>query len=682
METAASIIAFVQITTEIAKCVIKTKKLWDQAQELPEDIQALILRLQCHQPIFDAMQQQLQHDDSLCSVQNDSLVRTNLDCCQMSLKTLQSTADDLISQLNAKKGLKRKLAAVKLALGKDGLDRLKNRLSESIELLKLSIMAWDMAVAKRTRDLMFSRATTEIHTRYQVAQPTTQLAIEAKDGSKQKQKQDGAAAKKNQTTSLAPNESKLVRTYSPSKLGRFALAYTTATGAWQAYIQWPSWLSQSVCEIQSSPTLCGWTYNYRMYNIVSPKSEIIQKIRIGDKAGVLELFNSRQASPFDKDQNGQSLLFHAANSKNFELCQLFLSLGLKDALLERVGESGQGALGPPVFKPNRDHPEADWMKIVELFHSYMDEPESSMLLRLFDYQRECDYGDEYVNIFRQRFLPKFYTGPLRYRLEAFRLASFHSQSPETLLGLLAENRQVTSFDVSRSSHEKVSLVHSVALALGIRFADEVLPFKRGWAMWTLACYSEGWSLLAKQVTVVASSEDLHSIESVQPWDVYSVPVWKGTPLVSVIGGALCYMSPDISFFHWDKVFQESIRQWVLDLQESGVDLAIYGQREATTLKEQMRGALDADAIESSRHSIRDSLPTAAVSLAFKRGQRADRSKWNKNHWVPIRLLELKTGPTPSDWRIIWAPEFEWMACQFWEMIEKEDIVMPGSWVDV
>lgn len=144
MEAAASIIAFVQITTEIAKCVIKTKKLWDQAQELPEDIQALILRLQCHQPIFDAMQQQLQHDDSLCSVQNDSLVQTNLDCCKMSLKTLQSTSDDLISQLNAKKGLKRKLAAVKLALGKDNLDRLKNRLGESIELLKLAIVAWDM----------------------------------------------------------------------------------------------------------------------------------------------------------------------------------------------------------------------------------------------------------------------------------------------------------------------------------------------------------------------------------------------------------------------------------------------------------------------------------------------------------------------------------------------------------
>ncbi|RSL79902.1 hypothetical protein CEP51_006991 [Fusarium floridanum] len=563
METAASIIAFVQITTEIAKCVIKTKKLWDQAQELPEDIQALIMRLQCHQPIFDAMQQQLQHDDTLCSVQNDSLVQTNLDCCKMSLKTLQSTSDELLSQLNAKKGLKRKLAAVKLALGKDSLDRLKNRLSESIELLKLAIMAWDM-----------------------------------------------------------------------------------------------------------------------MYNIISSTSEIIKKIRVGDKAGVLELFNSRQASPFDKDQNGQSLLFHAADSKNFELCRLFLSLGLKDALLERVGESRQGALTPPVFKPNRDHPEADWMKIVELFHSYMDEPESSMLLRLFDYQRECDYGDEYVNIFRQRFLPKFYTGPLRYRLEAFRLASFHSQSPETLLGLLAENRQVTSFDVSHSSHEKVSLVHSVALALGIRFADEVLPYKRGWAMWSMACYSEGWSLLVKQVTAVATPEDLHSVETVQPWDVYSVPIWSGTPLVSVIGGALCYMSPDISFFHWDQVFQESIRQWASDLQEGGVDLAIYGQREAAMLKEQMRGALDAGAIESSRHSIRDSLPTAAVSLAFKRGQRADRSKWNKNHWVPVRLLELKTGPTPSDWRIIWAPEFEWMACQFWEMIEKEDIVMPGSWVDV
>ncbi|WAO84119.1 Hypothetical protein NCS54_00132500 [Fusarium falciforme] len=604
METAASIVAFVQVGTEIAKCVIKTKKLWDQAQELPEDIQALIMRLQCYQPIFDAMQQQLQHDDSLCSVQNDSLVQTNLDCCKMSLKNLQSTSDDLLSQLNAKKGLKRKLAAVKLALGKDNLDRLKNRLSESIELLKLAIMAWDMAVAKRTRDLVFSRVTTE------------------------------------------------------------------------AYIQWPSWLSQSVCEIQSSPTLGGWTYNYRMYNIISSKSEIIKRIKVGDKDGVLELFNSRKASPFDKDDEGNSLLYYAADNKRFDLCQLFLSLGLQNALLDRVGELKESPLTPLVFNPDRHNPEVDWVKITDLFYSYLDEPETNMILRLFDCGREWAYGDEFAMVFRQRFLPKFYTGPLRHRLEAFRLGSFHMDSAGSLNRLLAQDRQITGFDVNQSSHEKLSLVHSAAVAMSIRFADEAIPQRRGAAQWPI--YSDGWSSLVREVASVASADDLHVVETVRPWDVYHVPVWKGTPLISVLGGALCYISPDISFFYWDSVFQQAIQEWALNLQESGVDLVKYGEREVQVVREQLRGALDAEAIESSRNSIRDVLPMSCKTTRV----RLRDGLWNQNHWVPIRLLEIETGPTPSDWRVIWAPEFEWMACQFWELVEKEDIVMPGSWVDV
>ncbi|KAM0546989.1 hypothetical protein ACHAPJ_010532 [Fusarium lateritium] len=298
-----------------------------------------------------------------------------------------------------------------------------------------------------------------------------------------------------------------------------------------------------------------------------------------------------------------------------------------------------------------------------------------MVLRLFDCGREWAHGDEFAMIFRQRFLPKFYIGPLNYRLEAFRLGSFHLDAPRSLKQLLSQDRQITSFDVSQSGHEKLSLVHSAAVAMGIRFADEAIPQRRGAAQWPI--YNDGWSSLVQQVATAASVDDLHTIETVRPWDVYHVPIWGGTPLVSVIGGVLCYLSPDVSFFHWDSVFQKSIQEWVLNLQVGGVDLVKYGEKEARMLREQMRGALDANAIELSRSSIRDTLPSYCATLKIR--DRAGR--WNENHWVPIRLLDLEIGPLASDWRIVWAPEFEWMACQFWETIEREDPVMPGSWID-
>ncbi|ENH61410.1 hypothetical protein FOC1_g10016225 [Fusarium oxysporum f. sp. cubense race 1] len=354
-----------------------------------------------------------------------SLVQDNLRASMEALELLRQNADYVSSKLEVKTGLKRKLAAVKIAIGKESSDRLISRLNESVTLLGLALTAWNI------------------------------------------------------------HDAKLNKIYTPSKFGRFAMAYATTT----------------------------------VYNVVSSESDIIQRIREGDRAGVRELFGTRKASPFDKDEFGHSLLYHAANSKNFDICQLLLSLGLHEALLEKAHRAGESPLAPPVFNPNRSHPEKTWLKIAGLFQSYMDEPETSMVLRMFDYHRECDYGDD------------------------------------------------------------------------------------------------------------------------------------------------------------------CIQKWVSILQESGVDLMLYGEQESINISKYFRAAFDSDAIEASRNEIRNVLPSSSAELTFRRAERSDRKMWNNNHWIPIRLLELKFGPTPSEWEIVWVPEFEWMANEFWQMMEKETIIMPGSWID-
>ncbi|KAF5263086.1 hypothetical protein FOXYS1_6173 [Fusarium oxysporum] len=507
-----------------------------------------------------------------------SLVQDNLRASMEALELLRQNADYVSSKLEVKTGLKRKLAAVKIAIGKESSDRLITRLNESVTLLSLALQAWTIDEG--------------------------QLPRKPKD------------------------DAKLNKKYTASRFGRFVMAYATTTGAWQAYLQLPSWLSSSVYELQSTPTGYGWTYNYRVYNLVSSKSDIIQKIKQGDRDGILELFGTRKASPFDKDEYGQSLLYHAAKSKNLDICQLLLSLGLREALVEKPGPYGESPLAPPVLVPSRSHPEKTWLKIAGLFQSYMDEPETSMVLLL-----------------------------------------------------LAEDRKFTSFDVSESSRTGFSLVHSIAVAFGIRFADEVLPFKRDWIMWYLSPFGDHWSHMVQGVASVATAKDLHTVEKIQPWDVYQVPCWRGTPLISVIGGALCYLSPDISFVHWDNVFQECIQKWASLLQLSGVDLMLYGEQEAANLNKYFRSSFDMSAIEASRNEIRNVMPRGSARMTFRRAERADRERWNKNHWVPIRLLKLKFGQTPGEWQISWAPEFECMANEFWQMVDKGETTMPGSWVD-
>lgn len=329
-----------------------------------------------------------------------------------------------------------------------------------------------------------------------------------------------------------------------------------------------------------------------------------------------------------------------------------------------------------IYEPKTLKPDPNFKLITQLFQSRLPRIDPIPISRLFDFLQEWAHDDEFVSVFQQKFMPNYYEGSVKDRLEAVRLGSFHMRSPFRLLRLLASDMSITSSDISTSAEHKLSLLHSTALAIGIRFADEVLPYKRAECQWRV--YNDSWSEMAVHIVSMAHPKDLHSVEEVKPWDLYHVPSWRGTPLVSLLGGALCYLSPEISFYYWDRVFQETLKRWLKDLQDGGVDLFTYGQQELVVLKDDIRGAFDADAVERSRFEVRASMSWSAANLKVKQ---AYEDGWNANHWVPIRILDLKFGPSPDDWALVWAPEFEFMAFQFWNMIDRESMVMPGAWVD-
>lgn len=162
------------------------------------------------------------------------------------------------------------------------------------------------AVSRRNADTIVSRVTSNFSEQldtFQLKHVSTIRTI-----SNRVQKTDRTEESKKQLTAIPRKRAICNGTYIPSQTGRLSLAYTKGTGAWQAYLQFPSWISQSIYIFQSRSTMAGWSFNYRVYNIVSSESEIITRIQNGDKNGVLELFSTRKASPFDKDANGDSLL--------------------------------------------------------------------------------------------------------------------------------------------------------------------------------------------------------------------------------------------------------------------------------------------------------------------------------------------------------------------------------------
>ncbi|KPM40597.1 hypothetical protein AK830_g5949 [Neonectria ditissima] len=694
MDAAAASIAFIQITTDIVKCVVKARKLWQQIKDIPDEIREMLSDMDDLGIMFEGIKNQLESDNSPLSLNDPSVIRS-LDIARQACEGLAKLITDMNTKISSKKGLKKKAAVLKITMKKENLDQYQQRLYRLISRLQLSAQFYNIALTSRTPEMISRRVTADLTTymdRRQVEAPklisrlvTADLTtyMDTQKTTKwpapsfgEEQTQEGWFTK---NTSVSPTGKPIAKPKRTSsfKLGKLELDYAKGTGAWQARIQWPSWLSESIYEVASNPSPSGWMCNFRIYNVVSFHSEIITKVRSGDKDGVLELFRTRKASPFDVDQTGTSLLYFAADKRNYDICKLLLRMGLDDRLVVPNTPRFECPLmslvtAPPSERQIGGEPEKNRQRIVELFNSYMDAPESTLILKAFNMLVGYDYGDAGVAAFQKSFLPKLYTSPLRDRLEGFRLGSFQMTSRYVLTMFLEENARGTFHDVSQSTREQLSLVHSAALALGIRFADDVVfPGKMFPVM---RQYNDRWSELVQQIGAVADYEDLNSIETVTPWDAYHVPVWRGTPLISAIGGALCYMSPDLEFYHWDNVFQKTIQEWVLNLQVAGVDLVEYGRREVIALG-QARGALDADAIVMSRNQAR---PPGGV----RHYTGSVRGKWNENHWVPIRLLGLEVGPCPEDWRLIWAPEFEWMACQFWKLIQKEeDIVVPGSWVE-
>ncbi|KAL4881860.1 hypothetical protein BJY04DRAFT_188215 [Aspergillus karnatakaensis] len=93
----------------------------------------------------------------------------------------------------------------------------------------------------------------------------------------------------------------------------------------------------------------------------------------------------------------------------------------------------------------------------------------------------------------------------------------------------------------------------------------------------------------------------------------------------------------------------------------GVDIEQYGAREC-------------ELMESS-----DFYLELSVTASQRRYPKAD---WHLIRDVDIyRILKLAYGPKPEDWQIWVNNPIDELVGEFWEMLEREEEVMPGTWID-
>jgi hypothetical protein len=78
----------------------------------------------------------------------------------------------------------------------------------------------------------------------------------------------------------------------------------------KARFQTPTWLfgvSRAI-ELYECRMHAGWNFNIQVYNVVPYDSQIFEMARSGDVIGIQDLFRTGQASPFNQDPHGFTVL--------------------------------------------------------------------------------------------------------------------------------------------------------------------------------------------------------------------------------------------------------------------------------------------------------------------------------------------------------------------------------------
>lgn len=319
--------------------------------------------------------------------------------------------------------------------------------------------------------------------------------------------------------------------------------------------------------------------------------------------------------------------------------------------------------------------------MIQVFQDYLRSSEPLPPEMMFDHIFVLEYHDEDMAIFRENFLLNYYQLPAGDRAATVRAGAFSDVSVcNSMRALLSRDEEMDRADMTASTSSGVSLLHSAAVCLGRRYGEEAIPFKRPYVYHRF--YSDDWSDWVQDLAQISSSRDLHTLETLTPPDIYQIPQWKGTPLVSLIGGIMCWLYPNLRFGNWDRAIQGVMREWLRQLLAGGVNLMEYGKREHEVFHDMCspcKGAFDADSLQASSTIVRPSLDRRTVRVPYPSPEYESDPRIDT--WRPIRLVEIEYGPDPEDWRLLWAVEFEQMACEFWAWVGRCEATMPGAWVE-
>ncbi|KAF9874879.1 hypothetical protein CkaCkLH20_07573 [Colletotrichum karsti] len=125
-----------EMASKFGTSIVKLKKLWDEVQDVPNEISQLFRQLELLRPVLQEMNDEFVQQTH--KVHENRAANLSMEYCQQAVGELGRLAEDLQSQVNNAKRTRRNITKLKVSFKKELIRSYQDRIQFALNLLALS----------------------------------------------------------------------------------------------------------------------------------------------------------------------------------------------------------------------------------------------------------------------------------------------------------------------------------------------------------------------------------------------------------------------------------------------------------------------------------------------------------------------------------------------------------------
>ncbi|KAI8159864.1 hypothetical protein K4K49_007428 [Colletotrichum sp. SAR 10_70] len=141
----SSAIAVAELAGKFGLSVMKLKQLWDEIQDIPEEMNRIMRQLEILKPVLAGMEadfvQQQRHKVYFNSATN---LQASIEYCRDAVNDLESLAEDLQARISTAKRSRRNITKLKVSFKKEDIRKYQERIGWALHLISLSQQSYMM----------------------------------------------------------------------------------------------------------------------------------------------------------------------------------------------------------------------------------------------------------------------------------------------------------------------------------------------------------------------------------------------------------------------------------------------------------------------------------------------------------------------------------------------------------